>query len=215
MEPEIGFDPDKPFHRLVVAYGAQVHGFLDLVARGLREEYKRLKATHRDHVSEDEIIENLCAGMADDRAEQTRAVLKSEAGALLGVQRLGTQDGTGIKVNTRKLAHEVFLDHRRPLTAFAAMSAGSLLILAWESTLTEHSQDPLWEFLRHCRNACAHREGSFNFLYGEPRRPASWRSLNIDSDLQGTPLFWDRERRGLIGPGDALYLLADIESKFY
>jgi hypothetical protein len=216
LDPEIQFDPNKPFQRLVVAYAAQVHGLLDLVARGIREEWRRMKVAHGHlGLTDDQFVEMQCAGVKDGYAEHVRAVLKSESGALAGVQRLGTLSGGGVKVDTGKLAQQVFLQHKDPVPAFAVMSAGSLLILAWESTLDKHTKHPLWEFLRHCRNASAHKGGHFHFLHGEPKRPAHWRSLKIEPSLQGTPLFWNSQHSGFIGPGDALYLLADIEKQFY
>jgi len=216
LEPAIEFDPAKPFYGLVVAYAAQVHGLLDLASRGLRLEWKTMRTRHKGvGLPEDQMVQMQCAGVKDGYDEHVRAVLKSESGALLGVQRLGTILGNGVKVDTERLAATVFHQHGNPVPACAVMSACSLIILAWESTLDEHSYDPLWEFLRHCRNASAHKGGRFNFKYGEPRRLARWRSVQIDSNLQGTPLFWDSQQEGLIGPGDALYLLADIEKQFY
>jgi hypothetical protein len=76
-----------------------------------------------------------------------------------------------------------------------------------------HTHDPLWEFLRHCRNAAAHK-GFFNFMHGGPKRPAKWRGLEIVSSLQSTPLFNDPQVSGFLGIGDALHLLSDVEQTF-
>ena len=215
LEPHIEFSPDKPFHRLVVAYAAQVHGMLDLAARGMREEWERFKAGHGAVLSDDELTQRVCTGIAEGYADHVRAVLESESSPLPGVQRFGAEDGPSVRVDTAKLARTLLQKNQDPITAFAVMSAGSLLILAWESTLDDHSKAPLWEFLRHCRNAAAHKGGRFNFLYDEPKSPARWRSLTIVPKLQGTPLFWNSDQNGLIGPGDALHLLGDIEKEFY
>jgi len=69
---------------------------------------------------------------------------------------------------------------------------------------------PLWECLRHRRNAAGHG-GRFNFLNGEPTRPAVWGSLEIVRGLQGMPLFHTPSSAGLLRFGDPLYLLRDIE----
>ena len=37
LDPEITFDPNKPFYGLVVAYLVQFHGLLDLAARSVSE----------------------------------------------------------------------------------------------------------------------------------------------------------------------------------
>lgn len=215
LKPKINFAPQKPFHGLVVAYLAQVHGLLDLFTRGLREGWMHFKSTQKSPLPpEDELIEVFCTGVTNDYSDQIRSVLKSESGALIGVQRLGSIFNDGIKVDTQKLSQELFNEYKKPVSAFATMSAGSLLILAWESTLEFHTKDPLWEFLRHCRNASAHNSGRFNFLYDEPKRKAQWRSQKIVPNLQGTKLFKDIDAQGFINPGDALYLLADIEQKF-
>ena len=90
---------------------------------------------------------------------------------------------------------------------------GGLFIQAYESTSGHHDRKPLWEFLRHCRNAAAHG-GRFNLLHGEPRRPAEWGRFRIEPSLQGTYLAASPERRGLLAPGDALKLLWDIEQTY-
>jgi hypothetical protein len=78
------------------------------------------------------------------------------------------------------------------------------------SPKTLHTTDPIWEFLRHCRNAAAHK-GRFNLVRGEPRRLATWRSKTTAPGLNGTLLFTDGKLPGFLGPGDVLYLLSDLE----
>jgi len=215
LEPQLQFDPQKPFHALVVAYAAQVHGILDLTARGIRDEFQKVVSQHQqERLSREELIEMVCKGLKEGYADHVRAVLHSESTPLAGVQRLGSVFDQGPKIDTLLLACEIFSKYQEPLDVFSRLSAGSLLIMSWELTQADHSRDPLWEFLRHCRNAAAHK-GYFNFTKNEPSRPAKWRTLEIVNTLQGTPLFWDSQKRGFMGPGDALYLLADIERKFY
>lgn len=92
-------------------------------------------------------------------------------------------------------------------------TAGSLLIVAYESTAAYRDRGPLWEFLRHCRNAGAHN-GRFHLDRDEPRRPVRWASFNVTKSLHGTPLFHSQMDPGLIGPGDAIRLLWDIEQAY-
>src|SRR2546425_7320023 len=58
------------------------------------------------------------------------------------------------------------------LDSFNLKSAGALLLLAHEAT--KHSParntDPLWEFLRHWRNAVGHNH-RFHFRGNEPKHP--------------------------------------------
>ena len=214
LEPKIEFDPQKPFYALVVSYAAQVHGILDLTARGIREEFNLVLAQHQEKgIPTDEMIERLCGGILEGYADHVRAVLRSESTPFAGVQRLHSHVDQGLKVDTSILSRELFSQYQDPVAVFNRLSAGSLLIMSWELTKANHKKDPLWEFLRHCRNAAAHK-GYFNFMKNEPKRPASWRALEIKTALQGTPLFWDGRKSGFLGPGDVIYLLADIEKKF-
>jgi len=114
-----------------------------------------------------------------------------------------------LTLTMREIAqHSSFLVQR---VAPAAM--GGLLIQAYESTSDHHDRQPLWEFLRHCRNAAAHG-GRFNLLHGEPHRPARWGRFSIEPTLHGTYLAARPERQGLLAPGDALRLLWDIEQAY-
>jgi hypothetical protein len=64
--------------------------------------------------------------------------------------------------------------------------------------------------LHHCRNAAAHN-GLFDFYSNQPKYPAKWASFEITRSLQSTPLFHSEVEPGLLGPGDAIRLLWDIE----
>jgi len=120
------------------------------------------------------------------------------------------------------LAKEIFKDPNTTIQYYNPISAGGLLILAWKITTDNHTKHPLWEFLRHCRNVTAHK-GNFNFINGEPRKPAIWKSLEITKDLHEHPLFPAPPKenpqgsleKGFLGIGDVLYMLADIEKEFY
>ncbi|MDQ7838932.1 MAG: hypothetical protein RDU59_10645 [Thermodesulfobacteriota bacterium] len=215
FDPKLTFDPQKPFYGLVVAYVAQVHGLLDLVSRGLREEWEKLRGRHQNsRLSSLEMEKMLSDGIREGYRDHIQAVLRSQSAPIIGVQRLVSRLREGVKVDTVRLANEIFSKHQYPVETYNKMTAGALLIVSWEVTKSDHSQDPLWEFHRHCRNAAAHN-GNFNFQHGEPKRPAKWGALEIVLTLQDTPIFPNSSGRGFIGPGDVLYLLADIEAKFY
>jgi len=192
-----------------------VHGLLDLLSRGLREEWKKFIDEHQNRgFSAIDMEKMLCDRIREGYSEHIKAVLSSQSAPIIGVQRLGSRLRDGIKVETVNLANEIFSNYQNPIEAFNKMAVGSLLIVSWEVTKPDHSQDPLWEFHRHCRNAAAHN-GNFNFLHGEPKRPAKWRSFEIVPNLQGRPIFPNSSGGGFISPGDVLYLLADIEARFY
>lgn len=213
FDPRISFDPKRPFYGLVVAYCAQVHGLIDLCSRGLREVFLDLKSKNENGpMSKDAIIDTLCSGTTKGYDSFARKVLETESSPLFGVQRFASRTGKSLRVKTDILSRAFFHDHKDPINYFAQMSAGSLLIASWELTRKFHDANPLWEFHRHCRNAAAHN-ASFTFRNKEPRRAARWRSLEITRELRDTPLFQKDEHRGYIGPGDVLYLLADIERK--
>jgi hypothetical protein len=63
-----------------------------------------------------------------------------------------------------------------------------------------------FEFFRHVRNAAAHGN-RFTLKSGEPKRPAGWRTLNLDAKTHDkTQCFGS-----LLSAADALSLLGDIQ----
>jgi hypothetical protein len=123
--------------------------------------------------------------------------------------------GEGIKWDVAELADTVFMDnYNAALRHFNSLTAESLLVMAWEHVKPKHRRDPVAQFLRHCRNAAAHN-GVFTFNRGQPDKPAEWHGVKIVRALEGSPLFINPPRKGFLGPGDVLYLLADIEEKSY
>jgi hypothetical protein len=141
-------------------------------------------------------------------------VIKSGKMELFLSPELISKISKGIKINKNAIIKEIFKDPNTSLQYYNRISAGGLLILAWENTKGDHTDDPLWEFLRHCRNASAHK-GHFHFLHGEPKKPAKWKSLEITHDLHDHPLFSEPPEEGFLGVGDVLYLLTDIEKEYY
>lgn len=205
LNPHLGFSKDKPFYPLIISYLTQVHGFIELASRGFKAVLNKLK---------EEEIENYLQNETNKISSAFKNVYENGITGLIGNQELGSKvEAKGIKINVNNLADELFENYKSPLDNFNRMTAGGLLILSWEITDGFHTKDPLWEFLRHCRNAAGHK-GYFNFLNSEPKRIAQWRNLEIKRELQGTPLFFDGVNNGIIAIGDVLYLLWDIEQKF-
>lgn len=115
----------------------------------------------------------------------------------------------GIVFSAEEIA-EVYRAGAEKQVKALSVSAGSLLVSAYEALQPVTDHRPVWQFLRHCRNAAAHG-GRFNLRHGEPSRPAAWKSLSIQPSLHGTPLFGILDEKGLLALGDAILLLWDIE----
>jgi hypothetical protein len=204
--PPLTFSENGPFHPLVIAYLAQAHGLIELASRGL--------LAHTENIGED----NVRHWIRNEAGPRERSALERVVGAtatpLIEDLTLASQVNGAITVNSDELGRQIFWKHRDPLRRFNTATAGGLLVLAWESTTGNHSREPLWEFMRHCRNAAAHR-GHFTFKHGEPRRSAAWRTLDIGRDLEGSALFPDPPNPGFMAVGDVLHLLNDVESAFF
>ncbi len=205
LNPQITFDPTKPFYGLVVSYLSQLHGFVELCSRGLSLQL-------------DGIPEATLAAMSSGEVEvkAREALNRIFAGGrtgLLGEQQLASVTSSALKVDIDLLAKTLLVDYEAALQHFNEVAAGGTLIVAWAITGAFHTTDPLWEFLRHCRNAAAHR-GHFHLLNGEPRRPAVWRGLQVTRAMHGSLLLRDPRRPGFLDPADVIYLLADIEGTY-
>jgi hypothetical protein len=206
LTPALSLRPTGPFYGLVVAYLCQVHGFNEIASRGLRAQI--------DQLGPDGLQEML--DHIDD--ERTREAMKGIASGgitgLLAEPGLHSEAGQRVNVDISKLASAVVREHRPAVIYLNRLSAGALLILAWETTEERHTNNEDWEFLRHCRNAAAH-DGRFTFRRDEPRRPAKWRGLEIVRGLEGRTLFHDGTNPGFLGPGDTLHLLSDLEDRYF
>ncbi len=209
------FDPKKPFYALVLAYLCEMHGLMELVSLGLYKRFEEFcQRPALGNLSRAELIAKYVSILGEGNRKYTERVLWGGKTILLSELELQSQTGIGIKLNRDDLAETVFMEHDAALRFFNRMSAGGLLILAWEHVRSKHRGDPMVQFLRHCRNAAAHN-GVFTFERGQPDKPAEWRTLSIVRTMRGELLFADPPRPGFLGIGDGLYLLADIEKKFY
>jgi hypothetical protein len=77
-------------------------------------------------------------------------------------------------------------------------------------THTNLHEEPSVGVSSTCRHAIAHG-GTISLTGNEPRLPAEWNGIAITKESQGTPLFAYGDTPGLLGAGDPLYLLWDLE----
>jgi hypothetical protein len=208
------FDRGKPFYPLVMNYIVQLIGFKELAVRGVVRTQPYSGEILR------EIVKKLAGASAPDESMQEHTLkqveeVTTQLSKLLGPLELRSEfQGNRISIDIDAIANELATNFNY-LLPYTLRAAGHLLILAHEICKDEpyHDQGPLWEFLRHCRNAAAHG-GTFTFLNNEPRRLAQWGHIEIIGSLQGTPLFKGENGKGFLSPGDPIRLLWDIEQAY-
>jgi hypothetical protein len=196
--PLAHFDRGKPFYPLVMQYIIHLIGYKDLGCQGEIGESVICDA-----------IARLSLCHLNDKQQRHLGFLLSP----LELKSAVLPDRLNIPTDivAKELASNVMDGIRHVL-----VSAANVLILAHElcKDKAAHDTGPLWEFLRHCRNAAGHG-GYFNLLNGEPKRPAMWRSLEILPSLQGTPLLQaEQDGAFFLGPADPILLLWDIEQAY-
>ncbi len=207
MLKDLNFNPQKPFFGLVYTYLCAVHGNLELISRGFT------KATH-NVAGYPGAIEKLSA-MVNGQTTKDRLSVMAEGKVttlLCDLALRSKANSQHIALDIDELADIAANQQSLVIEEFATQAAGSLLVLAWDTTAESHTCEPEWEFLRHCRNAAAHN-GRFHFLHNEPRRLAIWRGLEVKNELEGRNLFRVNEGDPFLGPGDVLVLLSDLEKK--
>jgi hypothetical protein len=196
------FDRGKPFYPLIMQYLIQLVGFREVATRSVIGGPDTKQAIAK--------LIGQSEGKVTDAAKLTQDLER-----LLGPLELRSSGGAdNLQIPIDDIATELRANIRFLSTSFF-LSAGTVLILAHELCKDKpaHNADPLWEFLRHCRNAAGHG-GKFHFLHGEPRRPAKWRAFEITSSMQGKPLFPIEGEVGFLAPADPLLLLWDIEQAY-
>jgi hypothetical protein len=89
---------------------------------------------------------------------------------------------------------------------------GMTLISCYVAVEDRNDQSPIFEFLRHCRNAAAHGN-RFHFNCIEPRRPAQWRMVELDHTRHGNlnPMQDVELCSKTLAPADVLALLIDVD----
>lgn len=196
------FDRGKPFYPLVMTYLIQSFGFMRVAvdgvigARDIEFEIQRFAEKDPDPL----------------KIKEAKQGLEK----LLGPLELRSEfQNNHITIEPDMISKDAIGNFHYILTYWLPQGAGSLLILACEicKEKSYHNREPLWEFLRHCRNAAAHG-GEFNFIGKEPTRPAKWGTFEITKSMQGLLLFKGTDGTGFLSPGDPIRLLWDIEQKY-
>jgi hypothetical protein len=195
--PVFHFDRSKPFYPWVVHAIAAIWGFKELLGYGagvLMRSGEFQPGT-----------------LSGEEMALARAVAESRLKEVMPPLALRTEHQGQVDVEINDIAIEIALNHAY-LVEHTQRSMGTLLVVTFEATHEEHSDNgELWEFFRHCRNAAGHG-GRFDLLHGEPRRPAKWQTKEITPDLHGKPLFRnDLNQPGFLEIGDPIGLLWDVE----
>jgi hypothetical protein len=197
------FDRDKPFYPLVVGYVCQLIGCRELGVRGIFGS-----ASIND-------IKASLTGIGAPTFTWSKEKLDSlhiDLNMQLGPMKLHSNFlGDSITVDIDVVANEI-TSVIGCLADQMIKAAENIFVLAHECSKDKpwHDQGPLWEFLRHCRNAADHG-GRFHFPNDEPQRPAHWGRFEITRSLEATALFNASDETGLLSLGDPIHLLWDIE----
>ena len=184
------FDPAKPFYSLVLAYLCQVHGLAELISRGFYQKFEKFTQELRPspHIPRKRLIALFLATMDEAILKDAEKTLLGGATTLTIPLEMQAWSGEGIKWEAAELADIVFTDkYNAALRYFNRLTAGSLLVMAWEHVKAKHRRGPVAQFLRHCRNAAAHN-GAFTFNRGQPDKPAELHGIEVTRGLEGTPL---------------------------
>lgn len=200
------FERKSPFYPLIINYLILLGGFNELAAAGLAFLIKELPESESQKLLND--------AAKKGTIDQVRRLLGANPVELGNPLLLRSeQSDQTIRIDLALTMRELARNATFLVQRLVPSATAGLFIQAYESTSDHHDRKPLWEFLRHCRNAGAHG-GRFHFLHGEPRRLAEWGRLRIEASLEGTYLAARPERPGFLAPGDALKLLWDIEQAY-
>lgn len=137
------FDRSKPFYPLVMNYVATLHGFkMMLLESALIENPGAVPCTIARYFRYPDGL--------DDTA-------KKQFEKAIGPLELVCRCGEPPVVIPYDYAAKEYGDNRDYLLEhFPKHAVFGLFTLAWEDTYAFHDAGPLWEFLRHTRNAAAH-----------------------------------------------------------
>lgn len=205
---KLKFDEKKIFYPYVVQYLCSLHGYIELVSRQVNTQIKILREKSGREQFEKEIE---ALPYEKDLKDKFR-ISHFETTVLIGQLSLKSiSKGDSVEIEIEKLSNDSLVNSKL-LIPFQNQAASSLLIMGFELTRdTYDNGDQLWNFFYHCRNGAAHG-GHFN-ITNKKRYPAKWDNLEITNELNGTPVFIG-QKGGLLGPGDPLYFLHEIETKY-
>jgi len=158
------------------------------------------------------VIDPATEGLRESEAQELARFLEER---VAGVSRLGCASDRPVVQNDPDVIARELNEYSPTVPGRSMTAAASVLIVAYEVSKEANrvTQAEDWEFLRHCRNAAAHK-GRFIFKNGEPRRAAAWAGLVITRELEGLPLFEDGSKTGLLQPGDPVRLLWELDERY-
>jgi hypothetical protein len=197
------FDRGKIFYPYVINYIVTIHGLIDLFSRAITLQLKKIP----NNEDRKKVLQLLKKDM------QTNFLKHDGERPLVGNLSLKSAfQGNSIDIDIDEIAEEL-INNYQYLLPFQMKAAGNLFIMCYaisEDTYDDKSE--IWNFFYHCRNAAAHG-GLFN-ITNVKRFPAKWGSLEITTGLNKTNLFHVPGEGGLIGLGDPIRLLWDIEQTY-
>jgi len=207
---ETEFDRSKPFWSLILTLNVTLHGNTDVLSRVITKKIRKLN----NDLSHSELVDY-------SSFDLNRFIDQGLTTELLeGGISLGSSVRDDINLYLEVLENEFDSYYLLLVADLINIPLRMLVISAYEITKDEHySNDPLWQFFRHVRNASAHNN-KFTFTKNEPRYPALWRSKSISRDLAGTHLFNSDpsmkpdSKNFFLMPADILLMLNDIEKKY-
>lgn len=205
--PLYEFQRNSRFYPLVMNYTVLLLAIKEFGAAGVALHLKDLSdAEYQKEVAEASIQGNI------ELLERLKAASIEELySPLVLVSEFQDQH---ININLFSTMRELFENIAYLVDDLKLSAVSTLLIHAYEATQELHDTEPLWEFLRHCRNAAAHG-GRFSFRNNQPSRPARWGRYALSrATHEGVPLIMHKGIPGLFGPGDPLRLLWDIEQQY-
>ena len=200
------FDRAKPFYPYVLAAVSAMHGGLDLASRRVVDLVK----SKNNNLEDIELVWLKSIGLE-------RYISASKTPTFLPEKGLGSTNGEPVMLDWDTYEEEAIEYFDRMQHSSFDIPLRMLLIACYESTKDKYdSNDPLWQFFFHCRNAAAHN-GYFTFKYpdGNSRKitKSTWNEFEITSLTEDTPLFTVGEDEGLLKSGDIIKLLMDVENK--
>jgi hypothetical protein len=206
------FDKSKVFYPYVMNYLITHHGIIDAGSRYL---YKRINDLKKKGHSLENVIR---ISEAEPKGiEFVSRIYNENLIPTLQIGDLSLKSGIkeSIELSADSITEEFVGNHPLIMEQYS-LSTSMLIISAYElSPKIDDLTDELWNFFSHCRNACAHG-GKFNIIRkGTKMFPAKWHNLEITIDLNGTNIFANATQKGLLWPADPIYLLADIEKKYF
>jgi hypothetical protein len=202
--PRTYFDRSKPFYPFVLNYIISMHGIIELASRGF---------VNLLHGKSEYEVHAILSGTKLSVQNKMKFMQNRSTTPLLGDLQLACSfQKDAIKIDVNEIANEVVKEFNY-LSPYIIRAGEMLLISAYESTKQFKSNDTIWEFFRHCRNAAAHN-GKFKFRKNQPSNLAEWNNFKITNELEGTYLFYTPNNNGMLKVGDPLDLLWDIEQKY-